>query len=67
MPEVYVYALEGSSLDRKRRLVKEMTEVIARNLEVAEEAVLIQLVESSRDAKAKGGVLFSDRATPAKT
>lgn len=66
MPEIYVYALEGSSLDQKRRLVKEMTEVIARNLEVAEEAVLIQLLESSRDAKARGGVLFSDRAAQAK-
>jgi 4-oxalocrotonate tautomerase len=66
MPEVYIYALEGRTLDQKRKLVKEVTEAVARNLDVAEEAVLIQLVESSREAKAKGGVLFSDRSAPAK-
>jgi len=66
MPEVYIYALEGKTLDQKRKLVKEVTETVARNLEVAEDTVLIQLMESSREAKAKGGVLFSDRAPPAK-
>ena len=65
MPEVYIYALEGKTLDQKRKLVKEVTETVARYLEVAEDTVLIQLMESSREAKAKGGVLFSDRA-PAK-
>ena len=67
MPEVYIYALEGKTLDQKRKLVKDVTEAVARNLDVAEDTVLIQLMESSREAKAKGGVLFSDRATPAKT
>ena len=66
MPEVYIYAIEGRTLDQKRKLVKEVTEAVARNLDVAEDAVLIQLLESSREAKAKGGVLFSDRVAPAK-
>jgi 4-oxalocrotonate tautomerase len=66
MPEVYIYAIEGRSLDQKRKLVKEVTEAVARNLDVAEDAVLIQILESSREAKAKGGVLFSDRPAPAK-
>ena len=66
MPEVYIYAIEGRTIDQKRRLVKEVTEAVARNLDVPEDAVLIQLLESSRDAKAKGGVLFSDRPAPAK-
>ena len=67
MPEVYIYAVEGRTLDQKRKLVREVTEAVARNFEVAEDTVLIQLLESSREAKAKGGVLFSDRGTPAKT
>ncbi|MDQ0471384.1 tautomerase family protein [Labrys wisconsinensis] len=67
MPEVYIYALQGKTLDQKRKLVKEVTEAVARNLDVAEDTVLIQLMESSQEAKAKGGVLFSDRATAAKT
>jgi 4-oxalocrotonate tautomerase len=66
VPEVYIYAIEGRTLDQKRKLVKEVTEAVARNLDVAEDAVLIQLLESSREAKAKGGVLFSDRVAPAK-
>lgn len=66
MPEVYIYAIEGRTLDQKRKLVKEVTEAVARNFDVAEDAVLIQLLESSREAKAKGGVLFSDRAGAAK-
>jgi 4-oxalocrotonate tautomerase len=66
MPEVYIYAIEGRTIDQKRKLVKEVTEAVARNLDVAEDAVLIQLMESSREAKAKGGVLFSDRAVAAK-
>ncbi len=66
MPEVYIYAIEGRTLDQKRKLVKEVTEAVARNLDVAEDAVLIQLLKSSREAKAKGGVLFSDRVAPAK-
>jgi 4-oxalocrotonate tautomerase len=66
MPEVYIYAIEGRTIDQKRKLVKEVTEAVARNLDVPEDAVLIQLLESSRDAKAKGGVLFADRPAPAK-
>jgi 4-oxalocrotonate tautomerase len=66
MPEIYIYAIEGRTIDQKRKLVKEVTEAVARNLEVPEDAVLIQLIESSREAKAKGGVLFSDRPAPAK-
>ena len=45
MPEVYIYAIEGRTLDQKRKLVKEVTEAVARNLDVAEDAVLIQLLE----------------------
>ena len=67
MPEVYIYALQGKSLDQKRKLVREVTEAVARNLDVAEDTVLIQLMESTREDKAKGGVLFSDRVAPAKT
>jgi len=66
MPEVYIHAVQCGTLDQRRRLVREVTEAVARNLNVAEDAVLIQLMESSPEAKAKGGVLFSDRAAAAK-
>jgi 4-oxalocrotonate tautomerase len=61
MPEIYVYAIEGRSIDQKRALVKEITDSVVRHFGVDAEAVVVQIVESSRANKAKGGVLFSER------
>ncbi|HXT78530.1 MAG TPA: 2-hydroxymuconate tautomerase [Acetobacteraceae bacterium] len=61
MPEVYVYAVEGRSLDQKRALVQDITAAVVKNFGVSADAVLVQIVESSKDNKAKGGVLFSER------
>jgi 4-oxalocrotonate tautomerase len=61
MPEVYVYAVEGRTLDQKRALVKDVTDAVVRHFKVTPEAVMVQIVESSRESKAKGGFLFSDR------
>lgn len=63
MPEIYVYAIEGRSIDQKRALVKEITDSVVRHFEVDAEAVTVQIVESSKTNKAKGGVLFSERKT----
>jgi 4-oxalocrotonate tautomerase len=61
MPEVYVYAVEGRTIDQKRKLVKDITEAVVKNFNVKPEAVMVQIMESSRESKAKGGFLFSDR------
>lgn len=61
MPEIYVHAVEGRSLDQKRALVKEITEAVVKNFNVKPEAVMVQIVESPKESKAKGGFLFSDR------
>ena len=61
MPEVYVYAVEGRTIDQKRSLVKDITESVVRNFKVTPEAVMVQVMESPKDSKAKGGFLFSDR------
>ena len=61
MPEIYVHAVEGRTIDQKRSLVKDITDAVVRNFKVTPEAVMVQIVESSKDCKAKGGVLFSDR------
>jgi 4-oxalocrotonate tautomerase len=61
MPEVYVHAIEGRSKEQKRALVKDITDAVVKNFGVTAEAVLVEIVESSRDNKAKGGVLFSER------
>jgi 4-oxalocrotonate tautomerase len=61
MPEIYVHAVEGRTLDQKRALVRDITAAVVKNFNVAADAVMVQIVESSKDNKAKGGVLFSER------
>jgi 4-oxalocrotonate tautomerase len=61
MPEIYVHAVEGRSLDQKRALVRDITAAVVKNFNVTADAVMVQIIESSKDNKAKGGVLFSER------
>jgi 4-oxalocrotonate tautomerase len=61
MPEIMVFAAEGRTVDQKRGLVKDLTDAMVKNFGVPPEAVTVQIVESSKESKAKGGVLFSDR------
>ena len=42
-------------------LIKDITDAVVKNFEVTADAVLVEIIESSRDNKAKGGVLFSER------
>jgi 4-oxalocrotonate tautomerase len=61
MPEVYVYMVEGRTIEQKRGLVKDVTDAVVRNIGVAPETVMVQIMETPKNSKAKGGVLFSDR------
>ena len=61
MPEIIVYAVEGRSTEVKRALVKEITDAVVRNFSVPAENVVVQIVESAKDSKARGGILFSER------
>jgi len=61
MPEVYVYAVEGRTMEQKRGLVKDITDAVVRNFDVTPDAVMVQIMESPKSSKAKAGVLFSDR------
>jgi 4-oxalocrotonate tautomerase len=61
MPEVYVHAVEGRSMEQKRALVKAITAAVVTHFAVAPEAVMVEIVEAARHNKAKGGVLFSER------
>ena len=61
MPEVYVYAVEGRSIEQKRSLVKDITDAVVKHFKVTPDAVMVQIMEAAKDTKAKGGVLFSDR------
>jgi 4-oxalocrotonate tautomerase len=60
MPEVVVYILEGRSVEQKRGLVKDITAAIVKHTGAPAEAVTISLLETAKESKAKGGVLFSE-------
>jgi 4-oxalocrotonate tautomerase len=64
MPEVVIYAVEGRSTEQKRGLVKDITTAVAKNLGVPVDTVVVTIAETSKENKAKGGVLFSDMAAP---
>jgi len=61
MPEIIVYAVEGRTAEQKKSLMKDITDVVVRNFKVPPEAVIVQIVESKKDSKAKGGVPFTER------
>ena len=61
MPEIYVHAVEGRTLDQKRALVRDITVAVVKNFNVPADSVMVQIVESAKQNKAKGGVLFSER------
>jgi len=61
MPEVYVHAVAGRTLDQKRALVKDITDAVIRHFAVSADAVMVEIVEVDLTCKAKGGVLFSER------
>jgi 4-oxalocrotonate tautomerase len=60
MPEVYIHAVKGRTLDQKRALIKDITEAVVKNFSVAADAVTVEIIEAEPTAKAKGGVLFSE-------
>ena len=61
MPEVIVYAVAGRSPEQKKGLMKDITDALVKNFGVDRANVTVQIVESARDSKAKGGVPFSER------
>ena len=61
MPEIYVHAVEGRTVEQKRALVREITAAVVKNFNVSADSVMVQIVESAKENKAKGGVLFSER------
>ena len=48
--------------EQKRALIKDFTDAVVKNYKVDASAVTITIVESAKEDKAKGGVLFSDMA-----
>jgi 4-oxalocrotonate tautomerase len=61
MPEVLIHLVAGRTPEAKKKVMQEITEVIVRNFEVPAENVVVQIVESPKDSKSRGGIPFSER------
>jgi 4-oxalocrotonate tautomerase len=61
MPEVIVYAVAGRNAEQKKGLMKDITDALVKNFGVDGANVTVQIVESPKDSKAKGGVPFTER------
>lgn len=60
MPEIVIYLVEGRTPETKKALMKDVTEAVVKNTGVPAERVVVQIVESAKDSKARGGVAFSE-------
>ena len=61
MPEIVVYLAEGRPQDANKALMRDITDAVVRNFGVNPEMVVVQLVESPKDSKSRGGIPFSER------
>jgi 4-oxalocrotonate tautomerase len=64
MPVVRIEMYDGRSLDQKRQLVKEVTDVVARVTGNSPQGVHVIVEEVKRENWAIGGLLWPDRQPP---
>ena len=60
MPEILVHIVEGRSVESKKALMRDITEAVVKNFNVAPERVVVQIVESSLSSKMRGGIPFDE-------
>jgi 4-oxalocrotonate tautomerase len=61
MPLVVVKMLEGRSLEQKRLLARDLTDVVVKHAGTTEDQVDVIIEDYPRENWAKGGVLYSDK------
>ncbi len=60
MPEIVVHLAAGRTLAEKKALMKDITDAVVKNLAVAPDRVVVQIVESAKTDKSRGGIPFSE-------
>ena len=61
MPLVQVTMLQGRTADQKRKLAKRLTDAMVEEAGAKREAVVVTIVEVSKESYASGGVLMVDK------
>jgi 4-oxalocrotonate tautomerase len=60
MPEIVVHLAAGRSVEQKQALMKDIADAVVKNLGVAPDRVVVQILESAKTDKSRGGVPFSE-------
>jgi len=60
VPKILVHIVEGRSADSKKALMRDITEAVVKNFAVPAERVVVQIVESPKSDKMRGGVAFDE-------
>ena len=60
MPEILVHIVEGRSAEAKKAVMADITAAVVKHFDVPAERVVVQIVESRRDSKSRGGIPFSE-------
>jgi 4-oxalocrotonate tautomerase len=61
MPVIVVKMIEGRSVEQKRRLVKEITNVVVKYTGVTDDQVHVIIEDYAKENWAAGGVLLADK------
>jgi 4-oxalocrotonate tautomerase len=61
MPLIVIKMLEGRSVEQKRRLVRELTNVVMKYTGAPEDEVDVMIEDYPRENWAKAGALFYDK------
>ena len=61
MPLVQVTMLQGRTADQKRKLVARITVAMEQEAGARREAIVVTIVEVSKESYASGGVLMADK------
>jgi 4-oxalocrotonate tautomerase len=60
MPEILVHLAEGRTPAQKKGLMQDITDAVVKNLGVPPDRVVVQIVESPKNAKSRGGIPFDE-------
>tara|TARA_B100000029_G_scaffold515997_1_gene626034 strand:- start:1155 stop:1349 length:195 start_codon:yes stop_codon:yes gene_type:complete len=63
VPTIHIYAFERS-VDKRRSLTKDITEVVSRNYDIDPSIVTVYFFDTPKDRTAHGGLLVIDEEVP---
>lgn len=61
MPIITIRALEGRTIEQKRKLVKDITDAVVKDFKVEPDRVIINFFDMPKHNGAKGGKLYIDQ------